>query len=41
MKVRMILIENGAFGTILKGLITDLEELEERGQAETIQTTAL
>ena len=31
----------GALGTITKGLIKGLEDLEIRGQVETIQTTAL
>ena len=31
----------GAFGTVTKGLLKDLEDLEVRGQLETIQTTAL
>ncbi len=31
----------GAFGTVTKGLIQGLDDLEIRGQVETIQTTAL
>ena len=31
----------GALGTILEGLVKGLEDLEIRGQVETIQTTAL
>ena len=31
----------GALGTITKGLVLELEELEIRRQVETIQTTAL
>ena len=32
---------NGALGTVTKGLIKELEDLEIRGQVETIQNTAL
>ena len=31
----------GAFGTVTKGLLSGLEDLEVGGQVETIQTTAL
>ena len=41
MKVTMILIVMGAFGTVNKGLLKGLEDLEVGGQVETIQTTAL
>ena len=41
MKLMVIPIVIGAFGTITKGLARVLDELEIRGQAETIQTTAL
>ena len=41
MKVTVIPIVIGAFGTIPKGLVVGLEELEIEGWAETIQTTAL
>ena len=41
MKVTFILIVFGALGTVTKGLIKGLEELEIRGRVETIQTTAL
>ena len=41
MKVTVIPIVVGALGTIPKGLIKRPEELEIRGQVETIQTTAL
>ena len=41
MKVTVIPIINGAPGTITKALIQGLEDLEIRGQVETIQTTAL
>ena len=39
MKVIPIVI--GALGTISKGLVKELEDLEIRSQVETIQTTAL
>ena len=39
MKVTIIPI--GAFGTVTKGLLKGLVELEVDGQVETIQTTAL
>ena len=41
MKVTMIPIINGRFGEISKGKVKGLEDLETRGQVETIQTTAL
>ncbi len=37
----IILIVIGALGTVTKGLVQRLEELEIRGRVETIQTTAL
>ena len=39
MKVTIIPIVIGAFGTVTKGLLKELEDLEVR--VETIQTTAL
>ena len=39
MKMMVIPIVISALGTILKGLIKALEDLETRGQMETIQTT--
>ena len=41
MKVTIIPIVIGAFGTVNKGLLKGLEDLEVGGQVETIQTTAL
>ena len=41
MKVTIVLIVIGAFGTITKGLLKGLEDLEVGGRVETIQTTAL
>ena len=41
MKVMVILIVIGAFGTTPKGFVKGLEDLEIRGQVETIQTTAI
>ena len=41
MKVTIVPIVIGAFGTITKGLLKDLEDLEIGGRVETIQTTAL
>ena len=41
MKVTLIPIVSGAFGTIPKGLVKGLEDLEIRGQVETIQITVL
>ena len=41
MKVTVIIIMSGALGTVTKGLVHGLEDLEIRGRVETIQTTAL
>ena len=41
MKVTIIPFVIGAFGTVTKGLSKRLEDLEVRGQVETVQTTAL
>ena len=41
MKVTIIPIMIGAFGTVTKGLLKGLEDLEVGGRVETIQTTAL
>ena len=41
MKVAIIPVVNGAFGTVTKGLLKGLEDLEVGGRVETIQTTAL
>ena len=41
MKVTIILIVIGAFGTVTKGLLKGLEDLEVGGRVETMQTTAL
>ena len=41
MKVTIVLIVIGALGTVTKGLLKDLEDLEVSGRVETIQTTAL
>ena len=41
MKVMIMPIVIGAFGTITKGLLKSLEDLEIGGRTETIQTTAL
>ena len=41
MKVTIIPIVTGAFGTVTKGLLKGMEDLEVGGRAETIQTTAL
>ena len=41
MKVTITLIVIGAFGTVNKGLLKCLEDLEVGGRAETIQSTAL
>ena len=41
MKVTIVPIVIGALGTITKGLIKGLEDLEVGGRVETIQTTAL
>ena len=41
MKVTIIPIVIGAFGTVTKGLLKGLENLEVGGRMETIQTTTL
>ena len=41
MKVMIVPIVIGAFGTITKGLLKGLEDLEVGGQVESIQMTAL
>ena len=41
MKVTIVLIVTGALGTITKGFLKGLEDLEVGGRVETIQTTAL
>ena len=41
MKVTIIPIVIGAFGTVTKGLLKGLEDFETRGRVETIQTTTL
>ena len=41
MKVTIVPIVIGAFGTITKGLLKGLEDLEVSGRGETIQMTAL
>ena len=41
MKVTIIPIMIGAFGTVIRGLLKGLEDLEVEGRVETIQTTAL
>ena len=41
MKVTVIPIVIGAFGTLTKGLLKGLEDLEVGGRVETIQTTTL
>ena len=41
MQVTIIPIVIGAFGTVTKGLLKGLEDLEVCGKVETIQTTAL
>ena len=41
MKVTIVPIVIGALGTITKGLLQGLEDLEGGGRVETIQTTAL
>ena len=41
MKVTIIPILIGAFGTVTKGLLKGLEDLEVGSRVETIQTTAL
>ena len=41
MKVSIVPIVIGAFGTMTEGLLKGLEDLEVDGRVETIQTTAL
>ncbi len=41
MQVTVIPIVMGAFGTVTKGLLKGLEDLEVGGQVETIQNTTL
>ena len=41
MKVTIIPIVIGALGTVTKGPLKELEDLEAGGRVETIQTTAL
>ena len=41
MRVTIVPIVIGAFGTVIKGLSKGLEDLEVGGREETIQTTAL
>ena len=41
MRVMIVPIVIGAFGTVTKGLLKGLEDLEVSGRALTIQTTAL
>ena len=41
MKVTIILIVIGAFGTVTKGLLKGLDDLEVGGRVEIIQTTTL
>ena len=41
MKVIIIPIVTGAFGTVTEGLVKGLEDLEVGGRVDTIQTTAL
>ena len=41
MKVKIVPIGIGALGTVTKGLLKGLEDLEVGGRVETIQTTAL
>ena len=41
LKVTIIPIVIGAFGTVTKGLLKGLEDLEVGGRVETLQTTAL
>ena len=41
MQVKIIPIVIGAFGTVTKGLLKGLEDLEVGGRVETIQTTEL
>ena len=39
--MQVTIIQIGAFGTVTKGLLKGLEDLEVSGRVETIQTTAL
>ena len=41
MKVTIVPIVIGAFGTVTKGLLKGLDDLEVDGRMETVQTTAL
>ena len=41
MRVTIVTIVIGAFGTVTKGLLKGLEDLEVSGRVETIQNTAL
>ena len=41
MQVTIILIVIGVFGTVTKGLLKELEDLEVGGRVDTIQTTTL
>ena len=41
MKMTIVSIVIGAFGTVTKGLLKGLDNLEVGGRVETIQTTAL
>ena len=41
MQMTIIAIINGTFGTVTKGLLKGLADLEVGGRVETIQTTAL
>ena len=41
MTVTIILIRIGAFGTVTKGLLKEIEDLEIGGRVKTIQTTTL
>ena len=40
MKVTIIPIVSGDFGTITKGLVQGMDDLEITGRVETVQTTA-
>ena len=41
MKVTIIITVTGDLGTVIKGLVQRLEDLERTGWVETVQTTAL
>ena len=41
MKVTIVPIMNGALGTVTKGLLKDLEDLEIGGRVETIQNDSI